>query len=320
MASPLVHAAITEVRRALSGLPKDRALLPKMFANARRDLEDVLKEYGDTDPEGASERRAALRAVYISMPAPVCQTLLQHPGSIESYEALLAEELRTASVTDAARLPRTADGLSVWQGDMSRLRADAVVNPGNNALLGCFLPSHKCLDNILHGAAGPRLRIACSDLLSDLGLEEDTNGQCRVTPAFLMPSRHVFHTVGPCLFDHNPPRKRDAELRAPTKRDQDELRSCYVRCLQTAEEMGLRSLAFCCISTGIFGYPAEDAAELAIRTVLEHQHAVAQQHGRDKALHVIFNVFKDEDLDIYNKLVPLLSSSMKKADDGAQSA
>lgn len=269
-----------------------------------RAWQDFARLMGSGKPENVPptpQLRAALRGVFIAMPAEKCDALLQ--TGYDAYDGLLREELAAATVTKALALPTAAPGIAVWQGDMSRLDADAVVNPCNNALLGCFLPEHKCLDNILHGAAGPRLRVACLHLLRDLGLEEDINGQCRVTPGFCLPARHVFHTVGPCLVDL---RTHRGEPRAPTPTDRAELRSCYTKCLRTAAEMGLRSLAFCCISTGIFGYPQREAAQIAVSEVLQFQ-AEQAARGLPTPL-VIFNVFKDDDLAIYDETVAAMTN------------
>ena len=242
--------------------------------------------------------RQYIRDTFISMPTEICLQL--PPELISSQKDLLHTELKDSCVVDALQLP-TVDGehrknIAIWQGDMSKLACDAVVNPANTALLGCFLPSHKCLDNILHAQAGPELRIACHHMLRQLNIQEDTEGQCRVTEAFALPSKYVFHTVGPCLCDVYRP---GSPSRAPNAEDRAKLKSCYVQCLKMASEMNLSSIAFCCISTGIFGYPAEEAAEIALQTVQEECMKIEKVKPAPK---VIFNVFKDEDLAIYKKL------------------
>eukprot|EP00742_Colponemidia_sp_Colp-10_P017194 GILJ01019760.1.p1 GENE.GILJ01019760.1~~GILJ01019760.1.p1 ORF type:complete len:370 (+),score=60.31 GILJ01019760.1:89-1198(+) len=281
-------------------------------------------------------QREAIRGTFVAMPDDLIAQL--PPTVVTDYEDLLKAEQAHANIVDPLTLvsregeraredggeapasstaaaasaepskesedPNPKDlirqRLVVWQGDMSILSADAVVNPANNALLGCFLPSHRCLDNILHAQSGPRLRLACREMLDKLGVDNDANGQCRVTEAFCLPAKFVFHTAGP---DLNMGRGR---VRLPTPTDQAELRSSYRKCLTTAIEMGLKSIAFCCISTGIFAYPAEEAAQLAIEEVT----AVLSEALSEKKLAaadipvVVFNVFKDEDLDIYSKLLP----------------
>ena len=268
------------------------------------------------------EQRAAIRASLIAMPAEVCLMIPQ--DVMASVDALLQAEVSVAKIVDSSALPQLAPSIAVWQGDMSLLRCDAVVNPGNNALLGCFLPSHKCLDNILHAQSGPRLRIACAQMLQQLGIKEDGNGQCRVTDAFALPSRYVFHTVGPCLL---PPFPSRAPARPPTDADRRELRSCYETCLETAHQMRLQSIAFCCISTGIFGYPADEAAMIALTTTKEwleaHKSAKEGEEGNDGARSVplvVFNVFKDEDLAIYRTLVPQVFGDSVPGDAGAVDA
>lgn len=302
--APLVDAAIQAVMPAA----KTTALkvVPKMYNRARDGFVRTAAGKDDT------AKRAALRGLYIAMPAPMCEQLPD--STISAYDAVLRAEVKAATLTIATDIPQVAPGLSVWQGDMSRLVADAVVNPCNNALLGCFLPAHKCLDNILHGAAGPRLRIACAQKLRSLNIDEDVNGQCRVTPGFELPATHVFHTVGPCLVQMGSP----APPRAPTPVDRAELKSCYETCYAMAQQMGLKTIAFCCISTGIFGYPADEAAQIAVTTVRKMQLAAAAKG--DAVPLAIFNVFKDEDLDIYNQVIPAMLAAEKAEADTAAAA
>jgi O-acetyl-ADP-ribose deacetylase (regulator of RNase III) len=287
----LTAACYSALTAFLDNLPKGGA------AGSNSRYQRVLQQYQVTGQTEAAQQRAAIRAAFISMPADTCEAL---PSDLlASVDALLAAELATATTVRAADLPRVngAPNIAVWQGDMSLLQCDAVVNPGNSALLGCFLPPHKCLDNILHAQAGPRLRIACSQMLRNLGIQHDVNGQCRPTLAFSLPSSHVFHTVGPCLVEGRTTRR-------PTDTDRVELRSCYTTCLDTAKAMGLSSIAFCCISTGIFGYPGEEAAGIALATTREWQQQQQQAAADNPIPLVVFNVFKDEDLAIYLHLAP----------------
>ena len=253
--------------------------------------------------------RAAIRAIFIAMPTTMCVTLPE--SLLAAQDALLQHELAASTVVDCAALPRVCHeyDVCVWQGDMSHLKCDAVVNPANGQLMGCFFPTHKCLDNILHAQSGPRLRIACRSLMTQLGLEEDANGNCRVTPAFMLPSKHVMHTVGPCLIfnEKMPPRP-------PTEVDRKELKQCYLACLESAKQLHATSIAFCCISTGVFGYPADEGATVALRTVkgwLDDE----RKSGNLANLRVIFNVFKDDDLAIYNRLAPQIFVAQKGATD-----
>jgi len=174
-------------------------------------------------------------------------------------------------------------GISIWQGDITRLKVDAIVNAANNQMLGCFVPGHYCIDNAIHTFAGVRLRLACHDLMQKQGYLEPT-GKVKVTSAYNLPSQYVFHTVGPIV--HGRLMQKHKAL----------LKLCYESCLEKAEEMGLKSIAFCCISTGVFRFPKDIAAQIAVETVQEFLlHSQIEQ--------VIFNVFKDEDLQIYEKLL-----------------
>lgn len=196
----------------------------------------------------------------------------------------LQEELKAKTVQNAQDLKQLQNNISVWQGDITLLAVDAIVNAANKSLLGCLVPLHKCIDNAIHSFAGLQLRIKCREIITAQGHEEAT-GQAKITPAYNLPCRYVLHTVGPIV---------GAKL---TKRDEDLLRSCYVSCMQQAAEYDLKSIAFCCISTGVFHFPNERAAEIAVETVKHCQQKFAPD------MHVIFNVFKDIDLTIYTKLL-----------------
>lgn len=175
--------------------------------------------------------------------------------------------------------------LILWQGDITRLRVDAIVNAANSQMLGCFQPLHSCIDNAIHSAAGIQLRDICNRMMMKQGHPEAT-GKAKITPGFNMPARYVIHTVGPIIPDGEPTREQSAQLA-----------SCYHECLQLAERNGLESIAFCCISTGVFRFPNQLAAEIAVRVVKSFM-------NQAKCIrHVIFNVFKDQDRDIYYRLL-----------------
>ena len=175
-------------------------------------------------------------------------------------------------------------GLYLWQGDITTLKCDAIVNAANSGMTGCYVPNHRCIDNAIHTFAGVELRLACAKLMERQGYPEPT-GQAKITPAFNLPCRFVLHTVGPIISGR------------VTKEDKELLASCYRSCLELAAENGLESVAFCCISTGEFHFPNELAAEIAVRTVREF---LKKQTSVKK---VIFNVFKDLDKRIYEKLL-----------------
>ena len=175
-------------------------------------------------------------------------------------------------------------GIVVWQGDITRLKADAIVDADNDRLLGCFVPCHGCIDNAIHSAAGLQLRDECSRLMEQQGRPEPT-GQAKLTGGYNLPARYVMHTVGPIIH------------RRITSQDRELLASCYRSCLKLASEHELRSVAFCCISTGEFHFPNQEAARIAVQTVKEFLQAPTTVRK------VIFNVFKDIDANIYHDLL-----------------
>lgn len=205
---------------------------------------------------------------------------------------LLAAEADARPTTSASGLPRVREqmpevrgplaGASVWQGDITTLAVDAIVNAANDRMLGCFIPGHRCIDNAIHAAAGPGLRAECAQFMAAQGHPEPT-GQAKVTAGYHLPARHVIHTVGPIVPDLRPTTEH-AEL----------LASSYRTCLDAALDVGAGSTAFCSISTGVFGYPIELAAPVALGTVTTW----LTQHP-DVVMHVVFNTFSDHDTDAY---------------------
>lgn len=230
-------------------------------------------------PLEPSQQRRFLRALFnVRPPAPIPQAFLR------VQDDYLQEALAQKGVTDGETLRDIREGLCLWRGDITTLRCDGIVNAANSALLGCFCPNHGCIDNAIHTYAGVQLRLACRALMDAQGHNEPA-GRAKLTPAFNLPSSYVLHTVGPMIQDR------------VTPRDQDLLASCYRSCLDLAEQRGLGTLAFCCISTGEFGFPNASAAEIAVRTVCAHE-AV-----RWKKIRVIFNVFKEQDEILYRRML-----------------
>ena len=182
----------------------------------------------------------------------------------------------------------TGKQLSLWQGDITRLRVDAIVNAANAQMLGCFHPLHKCIDNAIHSAAGVQLREECHWLMLQQGHPEPT-GRAKITKAYNLPCKYVIHTVGPIIPDGIPTASQKDQLAA----------SCYRGIMACADENGLESVAFCCISTGEFRFPNRLAAEIAVQTVNDYLNA----HPDCSVKQVVFNVFKDVDRDIYQRLL-----------------
>ena len=203
---------------------------------------------------------------------------------LKTQDAYLQGETAAKGITDIAGLTPIQPGLYLWQGDITTLKCDAIVNAANSGMTGCYIPNHRCIDNAIHTYAGVELRLACAELMEQQGHPEPT-GQAKITPAFNLPCRYVLHTVGPII---------DGRV---TKEDKELLASCYRSCLELAAENSLESVAFCCISTGEFHFPNDLAAEIAVRTVKEF---LKKQTSVKK---VIFNVFKDLDKTIYEKLL-----------------
>lgn len=177
-----------------------------------------------------------------------------------------------------------SDKMSLWQGDITRLAVDAIVNAANSKLLGCFVPCHQCIDNAIHTAAGVQLREACNIIMKEQGHDE-ANGFAKITSGYNLPAKHIIHTVGPVIHE------------LVTEQDETELRSCYMSSLALAEKNQLRSIAFCSISTGEFHFPKELAARIAIQAVDEFLDTAKCVKM------VIFDVYSDEDLEIYKRVL-----------------
>lgn len=242
-------------------------------------LHERSEYHGIEIPTDEQEQKRLLRSLLnIRMPRPVSREFL------EVQDAYLLEETRLKGITSLTDLKPVQEGLYLWQGDITTLRCDAIVNAANSRLMGCFVPGHDCIDNAIHTFAGVQLRAACAEILRQQGREEET-GKAKMTPAFNLPSHYVLHTVGPIIQGQ------------VTRKDPILLASCYRSCLELAEQNELKSIAFCCISTGEFHYPNEEAAKIAIKTVKEYK---AQTNS---GIEVIFNVFKEIDWDIYRELL-----------------
>lgn len=249
---------------------------------------------GTERPSSYEEGRNLLRALLnIRAPRPVPESVLKLQDELLTLEqeekgVMHVENLPAADCALNSPLPH-AGRMILWKGDITRLDADAIVNAANSAMMGCFAPLHNCIDNIIHSAAGVRLRQTCHDMmLTDFpsGDWKEPAGRARATPGFNLPCRYVFHTVGPIVS--GPLREEHRVL----------LTSCYTSCLELAREKHCRSLAFCCISTGEFRFPREEAAHIALAAVTDWMNANPQYEIR-----VVFDVFTEQDNDIYTQLL-----------------
>ncbi len=246
-------------------------------------IQSLLKEnqeYRDMNIPAEPERQRQLLRGLMNIRAP------KRIGAdfLKMQDEYLQSETVAKGITDIADLTPIQQGLYIWQGDITTLKCDAIVNAANSGMTGCYIPNHRCIDNAIHTFAGVELRLACEEMMEQQGYPEPT-GQAKITPAFNLPCRYVLHTVGPII--NGRVKKEDEEL----------LASCYRSCLELAAENSLESVAFCCISTGEFHFPNEQAAQIAVETVKQFI------NRKTSVKKVIFNVFKDLDKAIYEKLL-----------------
>lgn len=241
-----------------------------------------------SDPIDEGEQRRLLRSLMN----------VRYPGHASAeYEKLqdelLQEEAEEKGIVTCNDIPvieqeypcseiKNSDRISLWRGDITRLGVDAIVNAANSQLLGCFVPCHGCIDNAIHSAAGIQLRNECAEIMAEQGHEEPI-GKAKITKGYNLPAKHVIHTVGPIVG------------LAVTEKQKEQLKDCYLNCLKLTEKSSLKSIAFCCISTGEFHFPNKLAAEIAVDTVDRFLTKTSIER-------VIFNVFKEQDFNIYKKL------------------
>ena len=208
------------------------------------------------------------------------------PGEFyEVQDEYLQEGLKAKGITRLEDLTEIDENIYLWQGDITTLEVDAIVNAANKALLGCFIPHHRCIDNAIHTQAGLQLRKECDEIMKEQGPFEKT-GQAKITAGYNLPAKHVIHTVGPIIY------------RVVEDDDKELLTSCYRNCLKIALENNLKSIAFCCISTGEFRFPNDLAAEIAVAEVKKFF-----RENPTADLKVVFNVFKDLDKRLYKELL-----------------
>lgn len=246
-------------------------------------ITQLLKELPEYEnikiPTDETKQKKLLRSLFnIRMPSPVSGDF------IAIQNEYLREETRRKGIIILDDLEPCEPDIYLWQGDITTLSCDAIVNAANSEMLGCFCPCHGCIDNAIHTFAGIQLRLKCAEIMKKQGHREET-GKAKLTPAYNLPCKYVLHTVGPIIR---------GKL---TRQDCDLLYSCYRSCLELAEQNEIESIAFCCISTGEFHFPNDKAAEIAIHTVKEFKQNTCSK------IKVVFNVFKDMDYEIYRELL-----------------
>lgn len=256
-----------------------------MNQNERRQflIQELIKEddrYKDIEiPLNEEEQKQLLRGLMnLRMPQNISDDFLA------VQDAYLQEETEKKGIVGLDDLVPVKDSIYLWQGDITALCVDAIVNAANSGMTGCYVPNHRCIDNCIHSFAGVQLRLECGKMMKKQGYEEPT-GKAKITKAYNLPCKYILHTVGPIIKGRL------------TKDDCELLENCYRSCLKLAAENGLESIAFCCISTGEFHFPNEKAAQIAVQTVMEFM------KKETSVKKVVFNVFKDEDREIYRKLL-----------------
>ena len=239
-------------------------------------LLDEQPRYGDMPlPSDETEQKKLLRALMnVRRPGPIGADFLA------VQDEYLRQETAAKGVTDIAVLTPVEPGIYLWRGDITALRCDAIVNAANAGMTGCYIPGHNCIDNCIHTFAGVQLRLDCARLMEAQGHEEPT-GSAKLTPGYNLPCRYVLHTVGPIVEG------------AVTAEDERLLAGCYRSCLELARANGIRSVAFCCISTGVFHFPKDRAARIAVETVRRYRGDIE----------VIFNVHSQENYELYRRLL-----------------
>ena len=246
--------------------------------------------------EDYQEKRRTLRSLMnIRMPGAMAPEVLEVQDEFLREEAaekgiVTLEEIPTAVRQYGSRKP-FGDKISIWQGDITRLQVGAIVNAANSQMLGCFHPCHGCIDNAIHSAAGIELREACSQYMEHRKVQygkeyEEPTGRAVLTKGYNLPAEYVIHTVGPIVYGNL------------TEKLKEDLRNCYKNILKCCVEHGIRSVAFCCISTGEFHFPNDEAARIAVAEVRKYLEKHQEDFDR-----VIFNVFKDVDRELYEDLV-----------------
>ena len=236
---------------------------------------EYLKRYNGIDSFPDLPDEALFRALQnITMPYDLSEEFYQ------KQDGVLQEILSRKEVVDVSGFP---DGITLYRGDITLLKADAIVNACNDKMLGCFVPGHHCIDNAIHSFAGLQVRRDMIAVMNAQGHDEP-NGDCKVTKGYNLPSEYIFHTVGP--------------IYSGRKQDEIDLTNCYISCLKKADEMGLTSIVFCSLSTGIFGYPIEQASEIAVGAIRRY---LSEKNSRLKK--VVFDVFSEGDYNVYDRTI-----------------
>ena len=248
-------------------------------------IDHLIKENESIEVKEISQNTSDKKRLYRSLcnirePLPISEKYIK----IEN-EFLTKENLNKGIVELNAIIPfikYKEIQICLWQGDITTLKIDAIVNAANSQGLGCFIPCHKCIDNAIHSASGVELRLECNKIMQEIGMLQ--TGKAFITKGYNLPSKYVIHTVGPIIYEN------------VTEKEILELKNCYINSLELAKENNIKTIAFPCISTGEFRFPKELASKIAIDTIKEYLDTNEKYFER-----IIFNVFLDVDYKIYLK-------------------
>lgn len=240
-------------------------------------IELLCDERGEAVPELSEAQKADYFRALCNVRPPVAAS----SEFLTLQDEYLTVKRLQKGVVDVANFAYVS-GICLHIGDITTLKCDAIVNAANTAMLGCFHPLHNCIDNAIHSAAGVQMRLACNKIMQG---KQAKNGDVIVTGGYNLPCRYVFHTVGPVVCG------------GVTEQNRADLERCYVNCLEKADEMRLEDIVFCCISTGVFGYPKEEAAAVAVNAVKNYK----KQTG--SKINVVFDVFTRQDYEIYRRIL-----------------
>lgn len=276
----------------------------KKFENQEERLDYLLREFKEDSVQYKDlqvmddyiNKRMALRSLMnVRMPRAMTEDIIKIQ---DDFLTLEAKEKGIVELSDIKTVKEQygsvhpfGDKVSIWQGDITRLSVGAIVNAANSQMLGCFVPCHRCIDNAIHSAAGIELRAECNHKMNQRRIKfgpqyEEPTGQAMLTKGYNLPAQYVIHTVGPIVGY-----RLTEELR-------QDLINCYENVLKCCIDNEIRSVAFCCISTGEFHFPNDEAAKIAVETVT----LVLEEH-ENKFDRIIFNVFKDLDKEYYENLL-----------------
>ena len=254
-------------------------------------IEYLLKDcgYSEKIPDDINQKKSLYRGlVNVREPKPISAEYL------EVEDKYLQEELKNKKIKNADELLTikeqyvnnnldNSDKMCIWQGDITKLKIGAIVNPANSQGLGCFLPNHNCIDNQIQTFAGIRMRLECNEYMKTINYNLETS-KCFITEGYNLPAKKVIHAVGPIV---------ESFLTDDLRTD---LENTYINCLKCAIENGIRTISFPCISTGVFRFPKDEASKIAIRTVDKFL-----SENKDKIDKVIFNLWSKEDVIIYER-------------------